>query len=272
MGVLNVTPNSFSDGGLYLGPEGAKRRVDELLREGADIVDIGGESTQPRAEPVSAEEQIARIEHPLVYAARERHAVVSVDTTNADVARFALENGASIVNDVSCLADDELARLAARAGASLVLMHSRGSMTRMRDFSDASGETYGDIVADVLEEWTLAKDRAVRAGLPAGEIVLDPGLGYMKSELHSLSLVERLAELKHSGAPILVGPGRKSFIDKIAQREGEAPAGPGERLGGTIAVCLACAARGADILRVHDVHPVRQALILDRALRGGAHA
>jgi dihydropteroate synthase len=272
MGVLNATPDSFSDGGLYLGPLDAKRRVDELLAEGADIVDIGGESTRPGAEPVSADEQIARIEHALVYAARERRAVVSVDTTSAEVARFALEKGAAIINDVSCLADEELARLAARFGASLVLMHCRGSMRTMRGFSDPSGESYDDIVADVRREWIAARDRAIGQGLSASEIVLDPGLGYMKSELDSLALVQRLEELTDTGAPILVGPSRKSFIDKVAQRAGEKAAGPGERLGGTIAVCLACAARGASVLRVHDVQAVRQALILDRAVRGGADA
>jgi dihydropteroate synthase len=264
MGVLNVTPDSFSDGGLYLDPASAKRHVDELLAAGADIVDIGGESTRPGAPPVAPAEQIARIEHALVYAVRERHAVVSVDTSSAEVARYALSEGAAIVNDVSCLADDELARVVAEARASLVLMHARGSMTEMRGFSDAPGDAYGDIVADVVREWTTARDRALSRGLDPRDIVFDPGLGYMKNAAHSLELIRRLAEFESLGAPILVGPSRKSFIAKAAS----ADAAPSDRLGGTIAACLAAADRGAAILRVHDVFAVRQALDIHRAIGG----
>jgi dihydropteroate synthase len=265
MGVLNVTPDSFSDGGLYLDPQAAKARVDELIRVGADIIDIGGESTRPGAPPVAPEEQIARIEHALVHAARERRAVVSVDTTNPEVAAYALANGASIVNDVSCLADDALARVVAEAGASLILMHARGSMTDMRGFSDAPGDAYLDIVEDVRREWSASRDRAVGQGLDPGEIVLDPGLGYMKNAAHSLELLQRLSELGSLGAPILVGPSRKSFIAKTLGMD----IGPTERLGGSIAACLAAADRGAAILRVHDVFEVRQALLIHRAI--GAH-
>jgi dihydropteroate synthase len=267
MGVLNVTPDSFSDGGLYLDPASAKRRVDELLLAGADIVDIGGESTRPGAPPVPAGEQIARIEHALVYAAHERHAVVSVDTSNPEVARHALANGATVVNDVSCLADDELARVAADADASLVLMHARGSMTAMRGFSDAPGDAYGDVVADVTREWCLARDRAVRAGLDERKIVFDPGIGYMKNAAHSIELLRRLAEFESLGVPVLVGPSRKSFIAKIASSDADAS----DRIGGTVASCLAAADRGAAILRVHDVFAVRQALDIHRAIEA-AHA
>jgi dihydropteroate synthase len=267
MGVLNVTPDSFSDGGLYLDAASAKRHVDELLSAGADIVDIGGESTRPGAPPVAADEQIARIEHALVYAAQERHAVVSVDTTSPEVARHALSRGAAIVNDVSCLADDELARVVADANGSLVLMHARGSMTDMRGFSDAPGDAYGDVVEDVRREWTRARERAQKSGLDPSRIVFDPGLGYMKNAAHSIELMRRLGEFRSLGAPILVGPSRKSFIAKAATSD----APPGERIGGTIAACLAATERGAAILRVHDVFAVRQALEIQRAL-GGAHA
>jgi dihydropteroate synthase len=267
MGVLNVTPDSFSDGGLYLDAASAKRHVDELLAAGADIVDIGGESTRPGAPPVAPDEQIARIEHALVYAARERHALVSVDTASPEVARFALSHGAVVVNDVSCLADDELARVVAEAGAALVLMHARGSMTAMRGFSDAPGDAYGDVVDDVRREWRAARDRAVRQGLDAGAILFDPGIGYMKNAAHSIELLRRLGEFRSLGAPILVGPSRKSFIAKTAA----AAAGPAERIGGTVAACLAAVDRGAAILRVHDVFAVRQALDVHRAI-GAAHA
>ncbi len=267
MGVLNVTPDSFSDGGLYLDAASAKRHVDELLSAGADIVDIGGETTRPGAPTVPAGEQIARIESALVYAARERHAVVSVDTSSPEVARHAFSCGAAIVNDVSCLADDELARVVADAKGSLVLMHARGSMTDMRGFSDAPGDAYDDVVEDVRGEWTTARARAMKSGLDANQIVFDPGLGYMKNAAHSIELVRRLSEFRSLGAPILVGPSRKSFIAKTASSE----APPSERIGGTVAACLAAADQGAAILRVHDVFAVRQALDIHRAI-GGAHA
>jgi dihydropteroate synthase len=267
MGVVNVTPDSFSDGGQYLQPDAAKKRIDELLDEGADVIDIGGESTRPGSSPVAAAEQIERIRHPLVYAARERRAVVSVDTTSPAVARYALSEGASVINDVSCLADIDLARAVAESGAALVLMHARGSMSQMRGFSDASGSAYGDVVLDVAREWRAARDRAVASGVAPSEIVFDPGLGYMKSAVHSLELLRRLAEFAALGAPVLVGPSRKSFIAKATSTG----VSPSDRLGGTIAACLAAAERGADILRVHDLAEVKQALALRSAI-GEAHA
>src|SRR6266536_942440 len=229
MGVLNTTPDSFSDGGLYLEPVQAKRRVDELLAAGADLIDIGGESTRPGASPVAPDVQIARIEHALVYACRERHALASVDTTSAEVARFALSQGAALINDVSCLADDQLASVVAEAGGSLVLMHARGSMSEMRGYSDAPGDAYSDIVDDVRREWLAARERASRQGLDPSEIIFDPGLGYMKNASHSIALLRRLGEFASLGAPILIGPSRKSFIAKAT--DSDAP--PEERLGGT---------------------------------------
>ena len=267
MGVLNVTPDSFSDGGRYLLPGAAKRRVDELLEEGADIVDIGGESTRPGSSPVPSAEQIERIRHPLIHAARERRAVVSVDTTDPAVARYALSEGASVINDVSCLADTELARAVAEAGGALVIMHARGPMSKMRGYSDAPGDAYHDVVAEVGREWGAARDRAMESGLARDEIVFDPGLGYMKNAAHSLALLRRLSEFASLEAPVLVGPSRKSFIVKATSTG----AAPEERLGGTIAACLAAAEGGAHILRVHDVAEVKQALALHRAL-GEAHA
>ena len=263
MGVLNVTPDSFSDGGHYLEPAAARRRVDDLLEAGADVVDIGGESTRPGARPVPPAEQIERIRHPLIHAGRERGTVVSVDTTSPAVARFALSEGAAIVNDVSCLADIELGRAVAEGGGALVLMHARGSMSQMRGYSDAPRDAYGDIVADVSREWRAAQSRAIECGVAPEHIVFDPGLGYMKNAAHSLELLRRLSEFRALGAPILVGPSRKSFIVKATSSD----AAPAERLGGTIAACLAAADGGADMLRVHDVADVRQALALQRALR-----
>lgn len=262
MGVLNVTPDSFSDGGRYLGSEAARQRVDELLAEGADIIDIGGESTRPGADPVPADEQIARIREALLYAARERGALVSVDTTDPKVARFALENGAAIINDVSCLADTELARVCAEHHAALILMHSRGSMKAMRGFSEMPIDAYGDVVADVAYEWQRARDRAVIAGLEPEQVLFDPGLGFFKNAAHSLELVRRLDEFAKLDHAVVVGPSRKSFLVKAAA----AFAPPEERLGGTIAACLACVERGAAILRVHDVGQVRQAIEVHGAI------
>jgi dihydropteroate synthase len=267
MAVLNATPDSFSDGGRYGAPDTARRRVDDLLAAGADILDIGGESTRPGSAPVSAAEQIERIRHPLLHAVHERRAVVSVDTTSPEVARYALSEGAAVVNDVSCLADDGLARAAAEKGAALVLMHARGSMSAMRGYSDAPGDAYVDVVNDVKREWSLARDRAMAAGLDRAAIVFDPGLGYMKNAAHSLTLLRRLGEFASLGAPILVGPSRKSFIVKATASD----APPDRRLGGTIAACLAAADGGAHIVRVHDVADVHQALALYRAL-GETHA
>jgi dihydropteroate synthase len=267
MGVLNVTPDSFSDGGRFLAPDAARRRIDEMLAEGADIIDIGGESTRPGSIPVGPAEQIDRVAHPLVHAARERRALVSIDTTSPAVARYALREGAAIVNDVSCLADIELARAVAENGAALVIMHARGSMTAMRGYSDAPGNAYSDIVTDVAREWSAAREKAIENGVDKRAIFFDPGLGYMKNAAHSIELLRRLDEFRALGAPILAGPSRKSFIAKATHSE----AAPEQRLGGTIAACLAAADGGADILRVHDVSDVKQALALRRALRE-AHA
>jgi dihydropteroate synthase len=261
MGVLNATPDSFSDGGIYAEPARAIARIDELLEAGADMIDIGGESTRPGAKSVAAEEQIARIRAPLIHAAQERRALVSVDTASAEVAGFAVARGARIVNDTSCLADAALARVAREARAALILMHARGSMTRMPGFSQAPANAYDDVVDDVCREWGAARSRAEGEGLDSRDILFDPGLGFMKNAAHSIELIRRLRDFERLGAPIVVGPSRKSFLDKIS------PAEAHDRLGGTIAACLACADRGVAILRVHDVFAVKQALRVHVALR-----
>lgn len=258
MGVLNATPDSFSDGGKYLDERDACERVDQLLAQGAEVIDVGGESTRPGSDPVTAEEQLRRTLGPLRYAV-SRGAVVSIDTTHPQVAAVALDNGATIVNDVSCLRDgDELARVAAAARASLVIMHAREPMAQMAGFSAYPDDAYGDVVADVAREWGAAADRALAAGLDRGDLYLDPGLGFNKNASHSNQLVARLDELVALGFPVVVGPSRKSFLSAHVKT------GPAQRLGGTIAACLACAARGAAILRVHDVLDVRQALAVAR--------
>lgn len=273
MGVLNRTPDSFSDGGHFAAEENARARVEAMLREGADLIDIGAESTRPGSQAVSDAEQIARLGSSVRDAVR-MGAIVSIDTTSPAVAERALDDGASIVNSVSLDAAPLLGALCARYGAALVLMHSRGAMKDMAGFSVYEDRSYGDVVADVLREWTAAAAAAMAAGVPRDELLLDPGLGFAKNARHSLELVARLPELCAAGFPVLVGPSRKSFLSRAAAAEdpalGEAP--PSERLGGTIAASLACAARGAAVLRVHDVRPIRQALAVAAAIEHARRA
>ncbi len=261
MGVLNTTPDSFSDGGQYLAKEAAAERVDQLLTEGAEIIDIGGESTWPGAEKVPAEEQIRRV-GPALDHALTRDAIVSIDTTLPEVASYALERGAQIINDVSCLAEDELAEVAARHSAKLIIMHSRGDMSKMPGFSAYPQDGYQDVVLDVATEWKAARVRAVARGVPSADCWFDPGIGFAKNARHSFELLSRLDELAELGT-LVVGPSRKSFI---AALDGAAPS---QRLGGTVAACLEAAARGARVLRVHDVLAIRQALGVRHAIAHG---
>lgn len=261
MGVVNVTPDSFSDGGQFLDARAARQRIDELIDEGADIIDIGGESTRPGSDAVPPEEQIRRTRDAVRYAA-ERGVAVSIDTTHPEVARETLALGATIVNDVSCLREgDALASVAAEANAAMIIMHAREPMSRMKGFSVCADDAYGDVVTDVKKEWSDAAQRAQRAGLAPEELLFDPGLGFNKNVRHSNELVARLDELASMGHAVVVGPSRKSFLTADVKSE------PKRRLGGTIAACLACAARGAAVLRVHDVLEVRQALAVARAVR-----
>ncbi len=271
MGVCNRTPDSFSDGALCLDDAAADEHVRRLVAEGAQIIDIGAESTRPGAEPVEASEQIRRIGLS-IRNARALGVLVSIDTTSPAVAAWALEEGASIVNTVSLDPAKELGQLAANAGASLVLTHARGSMTAMQGFSVYDDAAYGDVVADVAREWTVAADRALAAGLPPEDLVLDPGLGFTKNAHQSIELCRRLGELCALGFPVLVGPSRKSFLARIAAGEGAPLAAPTERIGGTIAAVLACVRRGAAIVRVHDVAAIVQALAIASAIDGKVHA
>jgi dihydropteroate synthase len=263
MAVLNVTPDSFYDGGRFTSAAEVQAQIASLLASGADLLDIGGESSRPGATPVSAGEQLDRVE-PAIRAAVSAGARVSIDTTLPAVAERALGLGAQAVNDVSCLADPDLARVAARAQAVLVLMHTRGTVGSMAGFSEYPSDAYGDVVGEVSAEWCRARDRAVQQGMPRERILFDPGLGFAKNGSQSLELLARLHELAVTGAPIVVGPSRKSFIATVD------PSPPEERLGGTIAACLLAAHRGASVLRVHDVRTVKQALLVARAIEPGA--
>jgi dihydropteroate synthase len=260
MGVVNATPDSFYADGRSENEADARQRIDRLCEEGAQIADIGGESSRPGANPVPAVEQIARIEGAVAYAVASGKLLVSVDTTQPAVAERMLENGAVLVNDVSCLADIDLARVAAKRGAGLVLMHTRGDLGSMTGFSEYPDDAYVDVVADVRREWCAARDRAVAAGVPREHVWFDPGIGFGKNARQSFELLRRLGELRDLGVPMVVGVSRKSFIRAVDD------VGPEDRLGGTIAACLWCAAQGARVLRVHDVRAVKQALSVTRQL------
>jgi dihydropteroate synthase len=254
MGVLNVTPDSFYDGGRYQRRHACENRIDGMIAEGARFIDIGAESSRPGAAPVPPEEQTRRLEAALAYAVERGDTVVSVDTTSAEVAEFCLERGARMINDVSCLGDVELARVVADHGATLILMHARLPMSQMEGYSRYPENGYDDVVRDVASEWSAARDRAVLAGLAREAIWFDPGLGFSKSARQSYQILSRLADFRSLGVPIVVGASRKSFIAKV---DGS---GPEQRLGGSIAAAVIAAQRGANLLRVHDVYEARQAL------------
>jgi dihydropteroate synthase len=270
MGICNVTPDSFSDGGLHFAPEAARARVDQLMAQGADIIDVGGESTRPRAQPVAPQVQIGRVLDVVRYAAG-LGACVSIDTTAPEVAAACLDAGASVVNDVSCLLDGALARVVAGSGAALILMHARGVQKDMPGFSSYPDDAYGDVVRDVCVEWENAAERARAAGVARDAVVMDPGLGFAKNARHSLELLARLDEVVRAvGVPVAVGASRKSFLAVAAGDQGSRAESvpPAERLGGSVAAALHAARAGASILRVHDLRATREAIDLERAMAG----
>ncbi|MCL2449801.1 MAG: dihydropteroate synthase [Polyangiaceae bacterium] len=262
MGVCNVTPDSFSDGGRYLAPEAARARVDEILAEGADLVDIGGESTRPGALAVPATEQMDRVLGAVRHAV-SRGACVSIDTTSPEVAARALDAGACAVNDASCLRERGIATVVASAGAALVLMHTRGTPADMAEFGRYPDGGYKDVVGDVCAEWELAAAEAHALGVPRQALVMDPGFGFAKNARQSLELMVRLREVvARASVPVAVGASRKSFLTAV-----DPGAAPMDRLGASIAAAVHVAEHGAAIVRVHDVRATRQAIDLSRRLR-----
>lgn len=263
-GIINATPDSFSDGGLHLDPDRAAAHAERLLAEGATLLDVGGESTRPGATPVSVEEELARVVPVVERLVREHPGVpVAVDTVKAAVAERVLDAGAAIVNDVSGLRlDPAMGKAVARAGAGLVLMHSRGTVDRMAALDDTD---YGaDAVAGILEECRQMLDRADQAGVEADRVVLDPGLGFAKTAAQSLELLDRLAELQVLGRPLYVGPSRKRFLGAATGRE------TGARDPVTAVACAMAWERGARLFRVHDAAATRDALTLAAAVRHDA--
>jgi len=259
MGIVNVTPDSFSDGGLFLDPERAIAHGRELAAQGAGILDVGGESTRPGAAAVSAAEELART-GPVVEALAGAGAAVevSIDTSKLRVAQAALDAGAVIVNDVTALAGDrQIAGLCADRSARLVLMHMQGTPRTMQRHPH-----YRDVVDDVRAFLEQRMDLALREGLSEGKIWLDPGIGFGKTVDHNLELLRRLGELRAIGRPIVIGTSRKSFLGKLTGRDVD------ERLGGTVASNVLALRAGAEVFRVHEVAEVREALEVAEAVLG----
>jgi dihydropteroate synthase len=255
VGILNVTPDSFWDGGRFADQAAALGHAERLVSDGADVIDVGGESTRPGAAAITADQEIRRVAPVVRALAREWPELpISVDTVKSAVAAAALDEGAVVINDVSGFRlDPALAALCAERGAGVILMHSRGPVEDMARYETA---VYGDDpVAEVVAELATAAGRARDAGIPADAIVLDPGLGFSKRTADSVAVLRQLERIRALGYPVLLGPSRKRFIGELA---GGLP--PEERLAGTIAACVAGWIAGARLFRVHDVAPIRNAL------------
>lgn len=255
MGVVNVTPDSFSDGGLFLGAERAIEHGLLLYGDGADLVDVGGESTRPGAEPVSTAEEIRRVV-PVIAGLAKAGVPVSVDTSKPAVAAAALEEGALVVNDITALSDPEMAPLVAGAGCGVVLMHMQGTPQNMQEHP-----TYVDVAAEVADFLENRAKLAEAAGVERRYICIDPGIGFGKAQRHNLQLLARLDLLVATGYPVLVGTSRKSFLGRILDQPD-----PTERDVATAATVAIAVTRGAAVVRVHNVDMARQAVLIADAI------
>ncbi len=257
MGVLNVTPDSFSDGGLYFALNAAVRRGLEMVDQGADLIDIGGESTRPRSDPVPADEEWRRVGAVIEALAGKVDVPLSIDTMKPEIAAKAVAAGASIVNDVSGMRDPAMVRAVATSKAGAVAMHMLGNPKTMQDHPE-----YADVLGEVK---AFLRDRIhalESAGVPTQSIAVDPGIGFGKSMEHNLALVRGLGDLVSLGHPVVVGLSRKSFIGKLGAGE------PGERLAGSVAAAAIAVARGAHVVRAHDVQEtVRAMRVVDALVR-----
>lgn len=257
MGILNVTPDSFSDGGEFRDPDRAVERAFRIQEEGADLLDLGAESTRPGACPVSEDEELQRL-LPVLRRLRPKISIpISIDTTKPDVARICLEEGAEIINDVSGLKDSgpRMAALVRESKAGLILMHRRGNPETMQSLS-----VYQDVVAEVLKELRESLQLAQEAGIDHEQVVVDPGLGFAKTAEQNLEILRDLDRFHELGFPLLVGPSRKSFIGRITDRE------VGDREFGTAAAAAICVLKGVQILRVHEIGAMRDAVHMAEAI------
>lgn len=265
MGILNVTPDSFSDGGRFLSVDDALVHAEKMIAEGADIVDVGGESTRPGSEPISVAEEIERVVPVIEALSRRFKTPISVDTTKSEVARAALDAGASIVNDVSALRFDfYVADAVARAGAGLVLMHSRGTPATRHRLPPVA-----DIMEEVVSSLRASIHMAERRGVKRESIVIDPGIGFGKSQDQNLELIARLDEViaAFPDYSLLIGTSRKSFIGRILADDSGTPAPASERLYGTVATMTVAILKGAHIVRVHDVKAAVETIRVSESLK-----
>ena len=265
MGILNVTPDSFSDGGQFVTVDSALAHAEQMISEGADIIDVGGESTRPGGEPISVEEEINRVVPVIEALAQRTGTPISVDTTKSEVARAALEAGAAIVNDISALRFDfYVADAVARAGAGLVLMHSRGTPATMHRLPPVA-----DIMHEVTRSLRASINMAERRGVKRESIVIDPGIGFGKSQEQNLELIAKLDQLISAfpDYPLLIGTSRKSFIGRLLADESDTPAPAEARLHGTLATITAAVQKGADIVRVHDVKETIETIRVAESIR-----
>ncbi|MBF2062864.1 MAG: dihydropteroate synthase [Calothrix sp. C42_A2020_038] len=259
MGVLNITPDSFSDGGQFYTIDTAVAQAFSMIEAGADILDIGGQSTRPGAQQISLEEEINRV-IPVVTAIRAvTNIAISVDTTRAEVAKAAINAGADIINDISGgTYDSEMFNTVSEAHVPIVLMHIRGTPATMQQLTD-----YDDVVLEIISFLSRQIQAATNAGIEPNQIIIDPGIGFAKNYEQNLEIFHRLSELHQLKCPILIGPSRKSFIGKILNQPD-----PKRRLMGTAAACCAAIFKGTDIVRVHDVQEIRDVcLVADALLR-----
>ncbi len=266
MGVINLTPDSFSGDGLCVGndldyPSRALEKAEGMLKDGADIIDLGGESSRPGSRGVGIKEELRRVLPALKKIVKHLKIPVSVDTTKPEVAKVCLEAGAQIINDISGLRDRRMANTIAKHDAAVIIMHMRGKPLDMQRKT-----AYKSLIEDIAGFLKNAVDSAEAAGVDAGKIIVDPGIGFAKTTAQNLQIINRLQDFSTLGKPILVGPCRKSFIGEVLG------AAPGQRRIGTATACLMAAERGASIVRVHDVKEVKQALDMFYAIRSSANA
>src|SRR4029079_17899347 len=265
MGILNVTPDSFSDGGQFVTVDSAVAHAEQMIAEGADIIDVGGESTRPGGEPISVDDEIQRVVPVIEALAQRSETPISVDTTKSEVARAALDAGAAIVNDISALRFDfYVADAAARAGAGLVLMHSRGTPATMHRLPPVA-----DIMHEVTHSLRASINMAERRGVKRESIVIDPGIGFGKSQEQNLELLAKLDQLiaAFPDYPLLIGSSRKSFIGRILAGDSGTPAPSEDRVHGTMAIITAAILKGAHIVRVHDVKATVETIRVAESIR-----
>lgn len=264
MGIVNLTPDSFSGDGLYRKTQSLKRKaqigniieyIEKLADDGADIIDIGGESSRPQAKAVAVKEELERTIPVIKRIVRRIKVPVSVDTYKPEVAKQALENGAVMVNDITGLRNPDMARVASKYKAGLIIMHMKGRPATMQD-----NPAYKSLIDEIIEYLEKAIAQAMAAGIDKDKIIVDPGIGFGKTAAHNLEILQRIREFKILGRPLSVGVSRKSFIGKILN------AGPSERIFGTVSACVLAVKNGANIVRVHDVKAVKEALKVTEAI------